>query len=37
MIQISDAEFAVLKEHLSQVSGIEVPPEKRYLFRNPAQ
>jgi len=32
MIPINDAEFAVLKEHLSRVSGIEVPPEKRYLF-----
>lgn len=32
MIPISDTEFAVLKEHLSRVSGIEVPPEKRYLF-----
>lgn len=33
MIEISDTEFAVLKEHLSRVSGIEVPPEKRYLFK----
>jgi chemotaxis protein methyltransferase CheR len=33
MIEISDTEFAVLKEHLSKVSGIEVPPEKRYLFK----
>jgi len=33
MIEITDTEFAVLKEHLSRVSGIEVPPEKRYLFK----
>jgi chemotaxis protein methyltransferase CheR len=33
MIDISDTEFAVLKDHLSKVSGIEVPPEKRYLFK----
>jgi len=33
MIEITDTEFAVLKEHLSKVSGIEVPPEKRYLFK----
>lgn len=32
MIEITDAEFRLLKEDLLGVCGIEVPAEKRYLF-----
>ena len=33
MIDISDSEFNLLKEHLLKLCGIEVPTEKRYLFK----
>lgn len=33
MIEISDAEFSVLSQYLSRICGIEIPSEKRYLFR----
>lgn len=32
MIQINDAEFSVMRQYLSRICGIEVPPEKKYLF-----
>lgn len=33
MKDISDTEFGLLKVYLSNICGIEIPPEKRYLFR----
>jgi len=33
MIEINDTEFSLLKEYVSQVCGIDIPPEKKYLFR----
>ena len=33
MIEINNAEFSVLSQYLSRVCGIEISPEKRYLFR----
>jgi len=32
MIEINDTEFELLKEYLSTMCGINIPPEKRYLF-----
>jgi chemotaxis protein methyltransferase CheR len=32
MIPINDAEFELLKDYLHTVCGIDIPPEKRYLF-----
>jgi chemotaxis protein methyltransferase CheR len=32
MIDMNDVEFRLFKEYLSNMCGIEVPPEKRYLF-----
>lgn len=33
MVEITDIEFSLLKEYLSRICGIDVPSEKRYLFR----
>ncbi len=33
MTDISDHEFSLLKKHLSRICGIDIPPEKRYLFK----
>lgn len=33
MIDIKDEEFLLLKDHLDKICGIEVPPEKKYLFK----
>ena len=32
-IEINDDEFKMLKEHLHMACGIDVPPEKKYLFK----
>jgi len=32
MVGINDNEFGLLRSYLSSICGIEVPPEKRYLF-----
>ncbi len=32
MIAMNDVEFRLFKEYLAEMCGIEVPPEKRYLF-----
>jgi len=32
MIEMNDIEFRLFKEYLAEMCGIEVPPEKRYLF-----
>jgi len=33
MTAINDTEFGLLRNHLSSACGIEIPPEKRYLFQ----
>lgn len=33
MVELNDAEFLLLKKYLKEISGIEIPSNKRYLFK----